>query len=292
MDSARSELLSLHSAAPVTRRSFVATTLAMGFAPAVLPVAAHAISTDSVGLDVGAVQVPVADGSMPAYWARPAGNKKTPLVLVVQEIFGVHEYIKDVCRRLANAGYSALAPELYARQGDASSYSDIPRLITEVVNQVPDAQVLADLDACVSYAQTQGTDTGKLAITGFCWGGRIVWLYAAHNPMVTAAAAWYGRLTGEATPLTPQHPLDIAAQLRVPVLGLYGGQDGGIPLATLSQMQEALKHAPGKGAQSRFIVYPDAPHAFHADYRPSYRAAAAQDGWQQMLAWFKRYGVS
>ncbi|TAK91290.1 MAG: dienelactone hydrolase family protein [Burkholderiaceae bacterium] len=292
MDNARNELLSLHSGSPVTRRSFVATTLVAGFAPAVLPIAAHAITTDSNGLDAGEVQVPVADGLMPAYLARPTEKKMPPLVLVVQEIFGVHEHIKDICRRLAKAGFAAIAPELYARQGDASKYSDIPSLITEVVNKVPDAQVLADLDACVAYAQGQGIDTGKLGITGFCWGGRIVWLYAAHNPKVAAAVAWYGRLVGEATPLTPQHPLDLATHLRVPVLGLYGGQDGGIPLTTVSQMQDALKHAPGQGAQSRFIVYPDAPHAFHADYRPSYRAAAAQDGWRQMLHWFKRFGVS
>ena len=275
------------------RRSFIVTALAAGFALAVQPVMAQtAISTSSDGLTAGEIKVPTADGEMPAYRAQPATGKDFPTILVVQEIFGVHEHIKDVCRRLAKLGYQAIAPELYARQGDASSYENIQELITKLVSKVPDAQVLGDLDACASWAAANGGDPERLGITGFCWGGRITWLYAAHNPKVKAGVAWYGKVVGQASELTPKQPIDIAGDLNGPVLGLYGGEDQSIPLATLEQMREALA-ASGKAASqaSRIHVYPTAGHAFNADYRPSYRKDAAMDGWQRLQDWFKQHGL-
>jgi len=264
-----------------TRRDFVMTTLATGFAAAVQPVAASTqVTTDTQGLTAGEVKVPVKDGQVPAYRAMPAGGKNLPTVLVVQEIFGVHEHIKDVCRRLAKAGYLAIAPELYARQGDVSKLADIDQ-IRPIVAKVPDAQVMADLDAAAAWAAANGGDAGKLAVTGFCWGGRITWLYAAHKPSVKAGVAWYGRLSGAVSEFTPQHPLDVVGRLHAPVLGLYGGQDQGIPLADVEKMQAALSAA---GGRSTIHVYPDAPDAFHADYRPSYRKAEAEDGWKRALA--------
>jgi carboxymethylenebutenolidase len=225
----------------------------------------------------------------------PEGKKNLPVILVIQEIFGVHEHIADVCRRFAHAGYLAIAPELYARQGDPSTYTDIPKLQADIVSKVPDAQVMGDLDAVVAWAGANGGNAKKLGITGFCWGGRITWLYAAHNKAVKAGVAWYGRLVGTVSPLTPKHPVQLAAELKAPVLGLYGGQDGGIPLTTVNEMKEALAAAGAKGntaaAGSEFVVFRDAPHAFHADYRPSYRKEAAQEGWARALAWFKAKGV-
>lgn len=271
-----------------TRRDFVSGVLAAGFALAVRPVSGETITTDSDGLTAGEVKIPVDDGSIPAYRAKPAQGKRPPVVLVVQEIFGVHEYIKDVCRRLAKQGYFAIAPEMYFRQGDVSKLTEIKDIREKVVSKVPDAQVMADLDAALKFAAMDGGDANRAAITGFCWGGRIVWLYAAHNPKLKAGVAWYGRLADGATELTPRHPIDIAAQLKVPVLGLYGGQDAGIPLADVARMRDALKS--GKSA-SEIVVYPEAPHAFHADYRPSYRKEAAEDGWKRMLAWFKKHGA-
>jgi len=204
---------------------------------------------------------------------------------VVQEIFGVHEHIKDICRRLAKAGYFAVAPELYARQGDVAHLKDIQEILTTVVSKVPDTQVLSDLDATLAWANSTGqADGARVAITGFCWGGRIVWLYSAHNPAVKAGVAWYGRLVGQGSELTPKHPVDIAASLEVPVLGLYGGADQGIPAQSVEQMRAALER--GKSG-SQIVVYEDAPHGFNADYRPSYRKDAASDGWKRMLAWFK-----
>jgi len=274
------------------RRSFMVTTLGAGFALAVQPVMAQtAISTDGVGLDAGEVQVPVQDGSMVAYRAKPTGAVKAPVILVVSEIFGVHEYIRDVCRRLAKLGYCAIAPELFARQGDPRQYTSIPELMAKLIAKVPDAQVLADLDACVAWAGKNGGDVARLGITGFCWGGRITWLYSARNPAVKAGVAWYGKLVGEATALTPQHPLELVGQLKAPVLGLYGGQDAGIPLATIQQMEGALKTGSAAAKASAIHVYENAPHAFHADYRPSYRPAEAADGWQRLQAWFKEHGV-
>jgi carboxymethylenebutenolidase len=273
----------------ITRRGFVMTTLATGFALSVQPIQAQSVvTTDKAGLIEGEVKIPVKDGTVPAYRAMPEGKTNLPLVLVVQEIFGVHEYIKDVCRRFAKLGYCAIAVELYARQGNVSTISDMAQ-IRPIVNAVPDAQVMSDLDAAVAYAKGTGAvDTSKLGITGFCWGGRITWLYAAHNPAVKAGGAWYGRIVGDKTELQPTNPIDVASKINTPVLGLYGAADTGIPVDTLDQMKKALP----AGNKSEFIVYPDAPHAFHADYRPSYREAAAKDGWTKLLAWFKANGVA
>ena len=272
-----------------TRREFVMTTLATGFAAAVQPVAASTqITTDSRGLTAGEVKIAAKDGEIPAYRAMPAGGKNLPTVLVVHEIFGVHEHIKDVCRRLAKAGYLAIAPELYARQGDVSKTTNMDD-IRAVVGKVPDAQVMGDLDAASAWAAKNGGDPAKLAVTGFCWGGRITWLYAAHNPKVKAGVAWYGRVEGQASELTPRHPIDVVKDINAPVLGLYGGADAGIPNDTVDKMREALKAA---GKKSQIHTYPDMPHAFHADYRPSYRKAAAEDGWKRLLAWFRQHGLA
>jgi carboxymethylenebutenolidase len=274
----------------VTRRKFVVTTLAAGFALAVQPVAADTITTDSKNLEAGEVKIPVKDGEIPAYRAMPDKGGPFPVVLVVQEIFGVHEHIKDLCRRLAKVGYLAIAPELYARQGDVSKYKEIKDIIDNVVSKVPDAQVMSDLDATAAWAKKSGKgDTAKLGITGFCWGGRIVWLYAAHSKDLKAGVAWYGRLEGKATDLQPKYPLDLVSELKAPVLGLYGAADTGIPVASVEKMKKALKD---EKKTAEIIVYPDTPHGFNADYRPSYRKEAAEDGWDRMLKWFKKHGVS
>ncbi|WP_287130343.1 dienelactone hydrolase family protein [Candidatus Cyanaurora vandensis] len=271
-----------------SRREVIVTALTVGFSQAILPVAASVITTDTQGLVVGEVKIPVGDSEIPAYQARPEGLGPFPLVLVVQEIFGVHEHIRDVCRRLAKRGYYAIAPELFARQGDVTKLKDINE-IQAIVRQVPDAQVMTDLDATVAYAVKTGTANGdRLAVTGFCWGGRIVWLYSAYNPRVRAGVAWYGRLVGEATPLQPKYPLEVVPALRIPVLGLYGGDDKGIPVSDVEQMQKAIKAA---NNPSEIVVYPEAPHGFHADYRPSYREKPAQDGFQRLIVWFQKYGV-
>jgi carboxymethylenebutenolidase len=276
-----------------SRRAFVRTSVGSGFAAAVLPVVAQTtIKTDTSGLTAGEVTIPVGDFKMPAYRAAPAGKANAPVVLVISEIFGVHEHIADVARRFAKAGYFAVAPELFVRQGDAGSYGEISKLIAEVVSKVPDAQVMGDLDATTAWAKGQGADAGKLAITGFCWGGRITWLYDAHNPAVKAGVAWYGRLVGASNPLQPTHPVEVAAKLNGPVLGLYGAADSGIPLDTVEQMKAALAKGGAAAKKSEFVVYPEAPHAFHADYRPSYRKEAAEDGWKRCLAWFKANGVA
>ncbi len=280
----------------VTRREFVATTmkttLAAGFALAVQPVGAQTIHTDSSGLTAGEVQIPTAEGTIPGYRAVPAQGKTFPVVLVVQEIFGVHEHIKDVCRRFAHQGYLAIAPELYARQGDVSKIADISQIMP-IVSKVPDEQVMTDLDAAVIWAENSGHgDVSKLGITGFCWGGRIVWLYAAHNPSLKAGVAWYGRLVGQTDALHPQNPTDLAAQVKAPVLGLYGGQDQGITQDSIEAMRAALKAAgTAAGGASEIHVYPDAGHGFHADYRPSYNAKDAADGDRKMYAWLKSHGV-
>ncbi|MEP0872560.1 dienelactone hydrolase family protein [Trichocoleus desertorum AS-A10] len=273
----------------MTRREFIATTtLATGFTLAVQPIAESIIATDPTGLIAGAVNIPVKDGEIPAYRAQPATGKNFPIVLVIQEIFGVHQHIQDACRRFAKLGYVAIAPELFARQGNVSQLDTIDE-IRQVVAKVPDAQVLSDLDATVNWAvKSSNGNSDKLAITGFCWGGRITWLYSAHNPQVKAGVAWYGRLVGNTSELTPKHPVDVASKLKVPVLGLYGGQDTGIPLDTVEQMREQLK---ASRSQSEILVYPDAPHAFFADYRPSYREVEAKDGWKRLQAWFKQHGV-
>ena len=255
-----------------------------------------AIQTSSEGLATGEAIYDVSGFSVPFFYAMPAGKKNLPVVLVVQEIFGVHEYIADTCRRFAKAGYLAIAPELYARQGDPTKYGETAKLIAEVVSKVPDEQVMGDLDGAVKWAGENGGDLKKVGITGFCWGGRITWLYAAQSKNIKAGVAWYGRLVGTASALTPKHPLDLAASVKAPVLGLYGGQDGGIPLTTVNQMKDALAEAGSKGnaaaKASSFVVYKDAPHAFHADYRPSYRKEAAADAFAKALAWFKGHGVA
>ncbi len=280
----RQQFDSLLPAARVDRRGFVTTLTAAGFALAVQPVqASTAISTDARGLSVGEASVAVEGGALPVYFARPAGGSRLPVVLVVQEIFGVHEHIRDVCRRLAHQGYLAVAPELFFRQGDPRTIENVAEILQGIVSKVPDAQVMADLDACAAWAANHGGAPDWLAVTGFCWGGRITWLYAAHNPGVRCGVAWYGRLDGAPSELTPKHPLDVADALHAPVLGLYGGQDQGIPLSDVESMREALTKA---GGRSMIHVYPDAPHAFHADYRPSYRKAEAEDGWKRALAWF------
>jgi carboxymethylenebutenolidase len=274
----------------LTRRAFVAS-LAAGFAAAALPVSAQTvITTDSEGLVAGEVKIPVANGTIPAYRAMPASGQSFPVVLVVQEIFGVHEHIKDVCRRLAKLGHLAVAPELFARQGDVSTMTDVQDIVAKVVSQVPDAQVMADLDAALAWAaKVARSDPKRLGITGFCWGGRIVWLYAAHNPKLKAGVAWYGRLEGQTTPLQPKNPIDVVRQLRAPVLGLYGGADQGIPVESVERMRSALAAA---GSRSEIVVYPDAPHGFNADYRPSYRAEAAKDGWKRLQEWVRKFGAA
>ena len=276
--------------ARVTRRGFVMTALTTGFALAVRPISAQTVTTDADSLTAGEVKIPTSDGSLPAYRAMPSQGGPFATVLVVQEIFGVHEHIKDVCRRLAKLGYLAVAPELYARQGDVSKLSDINEIRTKVVSKVSDAQVMADLDATADWAKDSGFgNIRKMGITGFCWGGRIVWLYAAHSTQLKAGVAWYSRLIGEHSKMQPQHPIDLVGSLKAPVLGLYGGADEGIPLETIEQMKQALKAA---GNSSEIIVYPDTPHGFHADYRPSYRREQAQDGWKRLQVWFRQHGVA
>jgi carboxymethylenebutenolidase len=279
--------------AEITRRRLIAagaaTGFVAGFALSVQPVQAQTmIVTDTTGIVAAMGEFPTPTGPIPAYRALPAGGKNRPLVLVIQEIFGLHEHIKDVCRRLAKLGYCALAPSLYHRQGDVTRLASIDE-IRPIVAKVPDAQVLSDVDAARAWAvKSEWADDSRVAITGFCWGGRIVWLYAAHSPTLKAGVAWYGRLVGDKTENTPAHPVDLAARIKAPILGLYGGQDTGIPVATVEQMKQAL----GAGTASAFQVYSDAPHAFFADYRPSYREDAAKDGWQRLIAWFKANGVA
>lgn len=283
------DLKSLFDSMGYGRREFlVGATVVAGFALAAQPVSAQTITTDSKGLKEGMAGVKSAGAEVPVYMARPEAGSKWPIVLVVQEIFGVHEHIKDVCRRLAKQGYMAVAPELYVRQGDPKTIADIPTLMQTIVAKVPDAQVMADLDATADWAAAQGGDGARLGITGFCWGGRIVWLYAAHNPKLKAGVAWYGRVAGAPSANNPTHPQDVAAKINAPVLGLYGGGDTGIPLDTLDKMRDLLKAA---GKTFEILVYPDAPHAFHADYRPSYRKEPAEDGWKRLLDWFKKNGV-
>ena len=277
--------------AGATRRTALQAALGLGYAAAAAPIMAQtAIATPEDGLTVGEVSFTVNGFKVPAYRAAPAGKTGLPVVLVIQEIFGVHEYIADTCRRFAKAGYLAIAPQLYARQGDATTYTDIAKLMAEVVSKVPDAQVMADLDGAVAWATANGGDGARVGITGFCWGGRITWLYAAHGP-VKAGVAWYGRLVGQPSELTPKHPVDLAPILKAPVLGLYGEKDTGIPLDTVDKMKAALSSGSPQAKASEFVVYPDAPHAFHADYRASYRKEAAEDGWKRALAWFKTHGV-
>ena len=284
----REQVDSLLPSTALTRRGFVRSSLAAGFATAVLPVqAATMIVTDAQGLTAGEVKISTKDGRMPAYRAAPAGRSGLGTVLVVQEIFGVHEHIRDVCRRFAKAGFLAVAPELYARQGDVSKMS-VGDILGRIVPNVPDAQVMADLDDAAAWAAANGGDPGRLGITGFCWGGRIVWMYAAHNPRLKAGVAWYGSVASSFHP-GDRTAVDVAASIRQPVLGLYGAADGGIPNDTVESMRAALKAA--GNAASEIVLYPKTPHAFFADYRPSYRKQAAEDGWKRTVAWFKANGV-
>jgi len=257
------------------------------YASAVEPVAPTAIHTDASGLEAADVRIPVQDGTIAAYCAKPAGKSGLPIVLLVHEIWSVHEYFKDLCRRLAKLGYLAVAPDLFGRQGDPTHLERDD--IFKIVARVPDAQVMADLDAAAAWASAHGGDASRLGMTGFCWGGRIAWLYAAHNAKLKAAVAWYGKVEGAPEPLKPKHPVDVARELRAPVLGLYGGADAGIPNDSVDRMRAALESA---GKPSEIHTYPDAPHAFHADYRPSYREGPAEDGWRRMLDWFRGHGVA
>ncbi|HEY5754657.1 MAG TPA: dienelactone hydrolase family protein [Steroidobacter sp.] len=286
----QTDVANVFSRMELNRRHMMASSLAAaGFALAVQPIGAATVSTDASGLDAGDVKIPVGDQTIPGYRAMPAKGGPFPVILVVQEIFGVHEHIKDVCRRFAKQGYFAIAPEMYYRQGDVSKLKSIEE-IRPIVAKVPDAQVMSDLDATVDFAQKSGKgDVAKLGITGFCWGGRIVWLYAEHSKQLKAGVAWYGRLVGDPTENQPKHPVNIAADLKAPVLGLYGGKDQGIPLDTVEQMRTAMAKAK---VASEIVVYPESPHAFFADYRPSYVEADAKDAWQKALAWFKKNGVA
>jgi carboxymethylenebutenolidase len=272
----------------IARRGFVMTSLIAGFTLATARVEAQAVHTDTAGLEAGDTKVPVADGTLPAYYARPAGPGPFPTVLVIEEIFGVHEYIKDVCRRFAKLGYLAVAPELYARIADLSKMTDIATIIRDVISKAPDATVMSDLDATAAWAAAHHGDPSRLAVTGFCRGGRAVWLYAEHNPALKAAVAWYGPVGGQPTPIQPSTAADHAADLKCPLLGLYGGKDTSIPVADV-QAAAAVARAAGKSVE--IVIYPNSGHAFHADYRPSYVQADAEDGWKRLLAFFKQHGV-
>ncbi len=274
---------------PLARRGMVMSGLITGFTLAVVPVEAQVIHTDAAGLDAGEVQIPTEGGDMPGYYARPKGAGPFPVVLVVEEIFGVHEHIKDLCRRLAKLGYFAVAPELYAREGDLSTMSDPAQIVRDVISKTPDDQMLRDMDNAVAWAGQHGGDLQRLGVTGFCRGGRGVWLYDAHNPAVKAAVAWYGPIKSPTSPIQPKAPFDIAEQLNAPLLGLYGGQDTSIPVADVQAAEAKAKSA---GKTVNIVVYQDAPHGFNADYRPSYRKTDAEDGWQRLLGWLKKYGVA
>jgi carboxymethylenebutenolidase len=282
------EIIKRVTGTPLNRRAFAVTSLATGFALSVQPIAASTITTDATGLETGEAKIPVADGEIPAYFAKPAKGTKLKTVIVIQEIFGIHEWIKDICRRFAKEGYFAVAPYLYSRQGDALAYTDIQKLVSEIVMKVDDNVVLTDLDSTAKWAAANGGDPAKVGVTGFCWGGRMTWLYTAHNANVKAGVAWYGRLVRPEGNTQPKHPTEVAAQLKGRVLGLYGELDKGIPLTQVEAMREAIKVA---GDKSEIIVYPGADHGFLADYRPTYHEAAAKDGWGKCLAWFKSHGV-
>ena len=273
---------------PLARRGMMMTGLISGLTLAVTPVEAQVVHTGSDGLDAGETKIPTSQGSLPAYYARPTGAGPFPTVLVIEEIFGVHEYIKDTCRRLAHAGYLAVAPELYARIGDLSTMTDVGAIVRDVISKAPDDRLLEDLDSTAVWAAGNKGDPARLAVTGFCRGGRNTWMYDAHNPTLNAAVAWYGPIKGQPSPIQPTNPGDVAADLKAPLLGMYGGQDTGI---AVPDVQAAAAKARAAGKTVEIVVFPDAQHGFHADYRPSYRKADAEDGWGRMLAWFKKYGV-
>lgn len=276
---------------PMERRDFIKTTLGLGFAAAVLPVCADTmIKTDTKGLEDKKFDLDVDGQAVPVYMAKPKGKTNLPVVVVISEIFGLHEHIADMARRFAKQGYLAIAPDFFVRQGNPLAYDNIATLLKEIISKVPDKQVFRDLDASIAWASKNGGDAKKVAVVGYCWGGRMVWLYSAHNPNIKAGVAYYGRLVndGEPSDLMPEYPVDIAAKLTTPVLGLYGAKDTGIPLESVEKMKAAL--AKGK-SKSEIVVYPDAGHAFNADYRPSYIAADAKDGWKRCLEWLRKNGV-
>lgn len=272
----------------VSRRGFLLTSLAGGFAVASEPLFAQAIKTDTQGITAGEVKVPVKDGQIPAYRAMPAKGGNFPVILVIQEIFGVHEYIQDICRRLAKQGYYAIAPAMFSREADVSNMS-LDAILKEVVPVVPDAQVMTDIDSTVAFAKASGkANTARLGIVGYCWGGRTVWLYANHNPAVKAGVSYYGLLAGLKGPNKPADPVDVAANLKVPVLGLYAGEDSFVPDEVVDKMRNEL----GKGnSASEIVVFPAVNHGFHADYRPTYDRRAATYAWKLTLDWFKERGV-
>ena len=274
---------------PLARRGFVMTSLISGFTLATEVVRAQAIHTDAAGLVAGEMQVPVEGGQLPGYFARPQGAGPFPTVIVIEEIFGIHEYIKDTCRRLAKLGYCAVTVELYARLGDLSKMTDAGAIVRDVISKAPDATVMSDLDSLAAWAMQNGGDPNRLGVTGFCRGGRTVWFYDAHNPRLKAAVAWYGPILGTPSAIQPTNVIDIASDLRCPLLGLYGAKDPGI---MPSDVQRAAAEARAAGATVEIVEYPDAGHGFHADYRPTYVRDAAVDGWDRMLAWFRKYGVA
>lgn len=294
------QMRGLHPKVEFTRRGFITTALGSGFAAAVLPVSAATITTDSTGLTAGEVKIPTPDGNMPAYRAKPGaqpgaqpeGKGNLPTIIVIQEIFGVHEHIKDLCRRFAKLGYLAIAPDLYARYGDATKITAIPELFSTIVSRVDDSEVAGDIDATLAWIKANGGNADKVGVTGFCWGGRQVWLQAARSSQIKAGVAWYGPLTGTPNDKTPRFPVDLAAELKAPVLGLYGGKDQAITAAHVEAMRQALKKAPAVAADSSIVVYPDAQHGFNADYRPSYDEKDARDAWAKMRAFFKAHGVA
>jgi carboxymethylenebutenolidase len=277
---------------PFDRRTFLKAAIGSGFAAAVLPVSAQTVHTDAAGLDAGEIAIRSQGTSVPAYRAQPQGKTHLPVIIVIHEIFGVHEHIADICRRFAKAGYLAIAPNLYSRQGDPNAYPSIQQLNDQLVSKVPDASVMADLDAAVQWAGEHGGDLDRLGAVGFCWGGRQAWLFAEHNPRLKAVVAFYGRVAGPRAEMTPTNPIDNVQKLHAPVLGLYGRQDNSIPQDMLDQMKASIANGPEVARGSQFIVYPDAGHAFFADYRPSYRKADAEDAWRRMLAWFREHGVA
>lgn len=278
----------------IDRRAMLKGITAGGFAVAASPVLAQAITTPSTGLQEGRVLVNVGDDDMFAYRARPAHKKSAPVILVVPEIFGVHAYLEDVCRRFAQAGFYAIAPEIFFRHSEPGQYSTVAAILENVIAKMADEQVMKDLDSCVQFAASEGANVANLAVTGFCWGGRITWLYAAHNPQVKAGVAWYGKLVGPVSALTPKQPVDLAANLKAPVLGLYGAEDSSIPLATVEQMRQAMGAASGSNpnaAQSKIEVFDNAQHGFHADYRNTYNSTAAKQAYNQALQFLRSRGL-
>ncbi len=274
---------------PIDRRTFLMTTLMTGLPLSVARAQTPAIHTDAAGLEAGEVQIPVADGHLPGYCARPQGPGPFPIILVIEEIFGVHEYIKDVCRRFAKLGYLAVSPELYARIADLSKMTDVQEIVTKVIARAPDATMLSDLDSTAAWAEANHGDANRLGVTGFCRGGRDTWLYAEHNPKLRAAVAWYGPVKGSVSVIQPRTPFDMAAGLRCPLLGLYGGKDESIHPADVQATAQVARDA---GHTVKIEIFPEAGHGFHADYRATYNKAAAEAGWADALAWFKANGVA